>query len=454
MAKTGIHLFRKDLRVADNLALNELSSKVDNVVGIFIFDNRQIKKTSNNSHYHSHRSAQFIVECVADLKKQCGNKLVVAYGNTTKVIEDIIQSINPTALSFNADFTPYAHKRDQAIVSICKKHGVNTVINDHDQYHLKSDMLLKKDQTPYMVFGSFYKNMTKHTIPKPSSKKINWVKPRIDVESLNWKPSHNIFNGGRTEALIKMNTKIIIPTADHLTNQSSRLSAYLNFGCISVRELHYFYKQRYGNKSKMIENLAWRDFYNCIYRFADGGNEYRHIEVRYDKIKYPKVKESEWKRFIKCDTGFLLIDAIMTELLQTGYINNRARLLLSTFWIKYLKIDPFDPEYGSQSGFSRLLIDCSASQNKLNHQWVMGDLDFAGRRFGMKGTHSLTGRMIRIDNEMIKRYDPNYEYIAKWLPRFAHLDLKERKKIMKQSNPMYEWKSRYLEYANLFKSLR
>lgn len=451
--KVGIHLFRKDLRVFDNLALNDLSKEVDTVIGIFIFDSSQIKQTSDNAFYYSQRAAQFIVESVDDLKKQCDNKLVVAYGNTLKILETLLKSTNASALSFNADFSSYATKRDNAIVELCKRNDIRTIINSDDQCLMDFNSLLKKDGKPYMVFGSFYKNLSSKPITKPTTKKINWSKPKITYESLDWTPTNNVIIGGRTNGLFKLKNKVVMFDNDHLTNTSSQLSAYLNQGCLSIREVYYSIKNQFGNKSKMLESIAWRDFYLCIYRFAAGGNEYRHIDERYDLIKWPKVKEAEWKRFIKCDTGFLLIDAIMTELLQTGFINNRARLLLGTFWIKYLLISPFDPEYGSQVGFSRLLFDCSASQNKLNHQWVIGDLDFAGRRFGMKGTHSLTGRMIRIDNDMIKKFDPNYEYIAKWLPRFTNVDLKERKKMMKESNTMFVWKDRYMQYAKLFNTL-
>ena len=455
MTRVGIHVFRKDLRVVDNLALNQLANYVDVVIGIFIFDSSQIKRTSANSNYHSNQSAQFLVDSVKDLKAQCNNKLIIAYGSTLKIIESMLTEIEPTALSFNADFTPYSVERDDAIIDMCNKYQIKVIANTEDQLHRSSNLLLKPDKTPYMVFGPFTKNLFSSPIPMPTTKTIKWVNSKkVNLTSLDdkgWNPIQTIFKGGRTEALKKMKMSVVPAETDYLTNESSQLSAYINFGCLSIREVHHHIKKTFGSNSKMIQSLAWRDFYLCIYRFKEHGNAYQHLDERYNQIKWPKINETEWKRFVKCDTGFLMIDAIMTELLQTGYINNRARLLLATFWIKYLIIDPFNPEYGSQTGFSRLLIDCSACQNKLNHQWVIGDLDYAGRRFSMKGTNSLTGRMIRIDNEMIKRYDPQYEYIAKWLPRFANLDLKERKKITKNITPMYNWRERYLQYAKLFK---
>ena len=454
MTKIGIHVFRKDLRICDNLALNQLANHVDEIIGVFIFDQLQIKRNNTNANHYSDKSAQFLIDCVEDLKQQCNGKLLVTYGNTMKVLESIIKEINPDAISFNDDFTPFALERDNHMARLCDKYKITVFRNQEDQFHKNPDLLVKSNGSPYMVFGPFKKLLLSSPVSSPTSKRIKWITSRkIDIISLKdkgWNPIQTIFKGGRTEAIKKMKMNITTSETDHLMNESSQLSAYLNYGCLSIRELHHHVLKTFGSKCKMLESLAWRDFYLCIFRFRDHGNEYRHIDERYDKLKFPKVNQIEWKRFVKCDTGFLLIDAIMTELLQTGYINNRARLLLATFWIKYLLINPFNPEYGSQTGFSRLLIDCAACQNKLNHQWVIGDLDYAGRRFCMKGTNSLSGRMIRIDNDMIKRYDPNYEYIAKWIPRFANLDLKERKKITKNIKTMYDWKERYLQYANLF----
>lgn len=451
--KIGIHIFRKDLRTIDNLALNQLANVVDAVVGIFIYDSKQIHRNTKNRNYYSERAAQFIVDSIQDLKAQCDNKLIVACGETSAILKELINKVQPTALSFNADFTPFALKRDEEIRKMCEAKNIQVIINDHDQCHTEITNLLKKDGAPHMIFGSFYKNLMKQNVPKPTTKRIKWYKPNFAIDKLKWESVYTVLEGGRTKGLERLRKKITQHENDHLINDSSQLSPYLNQGCLSVREVYHHFKNQYGSKSKLLQSIAWRDFFLCIYRFADNGNAYSHIDARYDKLKWKKVNESDWKRFIKCDTGFVLIDAIMTEFLHTGFINNRARLLIGTFWTKYLLIDPFDPEYGAQTGFSRLLIDCNASQNSNNHKWIIGDLDFAGRRFKMAKTHPLTGRMIRIDNEMIKRYDPEFEYIKKWLPVFQGKSVKECKKMVKEITPMYEWKERYMQYAKMFDNI-
>jgi deoxyribodipyrimidine photo-lyase len=94
------------------------------------------------------------------------------------------------------------------------------------------------------------------------------------------------------------------------------------------------------------------------------------MDKRFDKIKWKNNKE-EWNTLINSQTGFLIIDAAMNEMKITGFMHNRARMLVGVFWTKYLLINIFHPKYGSQVGYSKYLVDAiGPSQNKMNHQWI------------------------------------------------------------------------------------
>jgi len=450
----GIHIFRKDLRVHDNFALNDLASKVNQIIGVFILDPVQIKYSQANKSHYSFHSAQFVMDSLSDLNLQCEHKLLVLSGNPAIIIAELIKSVNPTAISFNADFTPYALKRDKAIIAECKRMNVDTIVDNDDQTLIEMNKELKQNGEPYMTYGPFVKQLLTKDIHKLKTTHINWSKSHsFKTTKLPTFVDHRTWIGGRAEALRRLNSTLFDRSNDHMSTKTSQLSAYLNLGCISIREIYWKLKLR--NKTiDPIKTILWRDFLLCIYRFHPSANKYdTFVDERYGKLKWSHLSKNEWDQFENCKTGFLLIDAAMAELKETGFINNRARLLLATFWIKYLIVSPLDPKYGAQTGFSKLLIDCCSSQNKLNHLWVLGDLDFAGRRFCAKGAHPLTGRMIRIDNDMIKRYDPKYEYISKWIPEFAGKTLKEQKQLTKEINTMYDWKKRYSQYIALFKSI-
>lgn len=135
----------------------------------------------------------------------------------------------------------------------------------------------------------------------------------------------------------------------------------------------------------------------------------------------------------------------MNELRITGFINGRSRILLGIFWTKYLLLNPFNKKYGSFFCFSRLLIDAiGPTQNKMNHHWLT-ELDYAGKKYGKKG-YPLSGRYFDISNHNIKKYDPEFIYIKKWIPKLSHLSIVEikhfvasQKTIFNPINQYHKW---------------
>ena len=147
------------------------------------------------------------------------------------------------------------------------------------------------------------------------------------------------------------------------------------------------------------------------------------MDKRFDKIKWKNNKE-EWNTLINSQTGFLIIDAAMNEMKTTGFMHNRARMIVGVFWTKYLLINPFHLKYGSQVGFSKYLVDAIGStQNKMNHHWIT-ELDYPGRKYSRKGV-PLSGRPMKIGNDQIKKFDKECVYIKKWLPELKDIPNKE-----------------------------
>lgn len=470
----GIYIFRKDLRLHDNLALIELSKQCQEILPIFIFDNYQIDQNENNKYYRSNNAIQFMCESLLDLNQQLNNKLVFFKGEPIKILEKIIKSINIQSrkkydniiIGFNLDYTKYALKRDLQIKDLCKNLNINTLTIEHDHTLIPFDNMIKSDGKAYMVYGAFYKNAIKTKVKEPINNKFkNFINLKFnfdfDKSKIDTLYKYNKYlaqNGGRKEALKKIHNdevyKLYSKSRDLLTFNTYQVSAALNFGCISIREFYYIIK----SNIEIRKQLYWRDFYTCILKTIPNANSYSlMIDSRFNKVKWSN-KYKNWNLMMESKTGYLIIDAAIRELIKTGYIGNRVRLILGTFWIKYLLINPLHPKYGSQVGFSRYLVDCNTSQNKLNHQWFT-DLDLPGRRFAKRGCNPLTGRMMRIDNEVIKKFDPDCSYIKKWLPELKDISNKElykwNKEIQKKYNihvaPIFNWEEQYKEYCKLFK---
>lgn len=466
----GIFLFRKDFRIHDNLALHSLCQLCSTIIPIFIFDPYQVDETKDNKWYRSNHAIQFMCESLVDLYIQTQKKLLLLYGNPSTILDIVFKqlklSYDTIYIGMNLDYTKYALKRENDIYKICTQHNITVITCEHDHVLIPFEKMIKKDKTAYLVYNAFYEN-AKKTKPKlPISlksykfismtfKQLKSLQPS-QLKMFYKENKHIAQKGGRAIALKKINNSKVYKQyeshRDFLDFHTFEISAYLNFGCISIREFYMKMKQNIV----ITKQIYWRDFYHCILRYTPYANHYnRCINKDYEKIKWLS-NEKEWNMLMQAKTGFLMIDAGMRELMQTGYIGNRMRLILGSFWIKYLRIHPLHPKYGSAVGYSRFLVDCNASQNKLNHQWL---LELDRYRFAPKN-HRLSGRPFRIDNEMVKKYDKDCIYIKKWIPELKNIPIQDLYKWDQTYTkyhlhvpPIFNWKGRYLDWMTSTKGL-
>jgi hypothetical protein len=126
-------------------------------------------------------------------------------------------------------------------------------------------------------------------------------------------------------------------TRNTLNISTTNLSAYLNFGCVSIREAFYILKKKFVINSPLVRQLIWREFYYHLgYGFIDRFG--KSLKIKYDKIKWGN--NSSWfKKWKEGKTGFPIVDACMMQLNTTGYMHNRGRLIVSSFLIKNLITD-------------------------------------------------------------------------------------------------------------------
>ena len=489
----GLFIFRKDFRIEDNRGLIKLSEKCKEIIPIFIFDPKQVELDSKNKYYLSFPALRFICESIKDLdmnikKNNSKSRLLIFYGNPIKVLGYVIKKIhknNNIIVGFNLDYTLYSISRDKEIFDFLKNKNIENITNLDDYTLCDMDLLLKEPNIPYKQYGAFKKNMleNKSKFNKPNYKKIKFItnnkfksdkilnyneidelwKEYLDI---NYKPLEIGSRKIALEIIKNLNEfKDYNTKRDLLSYETTHLSAYLNFGLISERELYWSLVNKLGDSSQLINQVIWRDYYLCLLRFLEGANSYSlHIDSRYNKLKWTNIiplKTSavwkEWNQMINSQTGFLLVDAAIRELIHTGFMHNRCRMIVGVFSVKYLKINPLCRYIGLNDWFSRFLLDCSTSQNKLNTQWVT-ELDFPGKKFSPSKA-PIAGRPMNISNIMIKKWDYNCIYIKKWLPHLADTDNKiiyswDTKYIEKlHPKPIFDSKIRYKEWITLCESV-
>lgn len=479
----GIFIFRKDLRIIDNRGLIKLSNSCKEIIPIFIFDPYQIDLNEKNKNYLSFPALKFLCESVNDLYNNIKNnksQLYIFYGKPKNVVKYVLEYLlkktqdKTICLGFNQDFTKYSIERDNIIIELCNTMNIPIIINDDDSTLCSMDLLLKdtKNNIPYKQYGAFRKNLLKNKFNIVNKKNIKFSQNIIKFKKLlnlndlhdfwikNIHKNYEPIQIGKRILALKIlknikNFKNYNTMRDTLSYKTTNLSAYLNFGLISERELYESAKENIGYSSLIISQIIWRDYYITLLRYLEGASSYdNHIDDRYNKIKWLNNKaKKEWDTMMESKTGFLIVDAAIKEILTTGYMHNRARLIVGVFAVKYLKINPLCRYYGLHDWFSRSLVDCCTSQNKLNCQWVT-ELDFPGKKFAPSNA-PIAGRPMSIYNSTIKKWDPSCEYIKKWLPQLSNIDNKvlynwdTKYDQNVHPGPMFDSKKRYQEWIIL-----
>ena len=451
----GIHIFRRDLRLYDNVALYDLSKKVKGIIPIFIFDPFQIDHTSENEHYRSDPAVKIMIESLDDLNKDLGNKLQYFYGQPDHVLEKIIKLVKPSHISYNADFSQYSLKRDKLMDEVIKKHDIELIKNMDDHCLNKMELYLNKDKI-YKIFSAFYKNGIKNKVrdeesePKnfTTSSKLHDITYKKDIHHFYDKSLTNLVHGGRKEALKILHNmgkfKDYDDERDNLMYNTTFLSTYLKFGCVSIVEVHNRMKK--FKLTALIRQLYWRMFHFVLCRF--NYNNYSFTDEFFPHVKW-KNNLKEAKALWSGNTGFPVIDAGVRQLIQTGYMHNRLRLYVSNFAIKILHHNPFEKHWGGQVQFSKMLIDCCYANNYGNWNNSLGPYDVPGYRFGKKNT--MSGRLY--DPTNFKKWDVKLEFIRKYIPELKDVPDKDvfnwHKSNTKYSvyvKPIIEFKERKEEW--------
>ena len=431
--ENGLFIFRRDFRVIDNIGLNLANSKCKHIYPIFIFTPEQV--TGANK-FKSDNAVQFMIESLQDLSSQIskmGGHLMCFYGHNNSIVSYLIKTLDIDLVCFNADYSPYAIQRELGIIKICDK--MNVAVEYGQDYYLHPPGTIRNGSgDPYQKFTPFYQASLKKKVDSPASlRKIHFSSTNKHLQnSISLAQALNKFtkinpnilvHGGRTDAIKQLkiaakNIKNYPRTHNELTHPTSQLSAYIKFGCISIREVY----KTFRSKHDFIRQLFWRDFYaNILYSFP-------HVLGSAMKPNYNKVRwhhNTSWfNKWCKGETGYPVVDAGMRELLETGYKDNRARLITSSFLVKTLLIDWQQGE----KHFATNLTDYDPASNNGNWQWTAGS-----------GADSQPYFRIFNPWEQAKNFDPDCEYVKKWIPELKDVPNKD----------ILNWEETYSQYKTI-----
>ena len=421
---------RQDLRLSDNPALYHAASQGELIV-IYIYD------TENPAQYKLGGASKWwlrhsLKSLIADFKKH-DIQLIIKKGDPFKILTELIDAENITALYYNRCYEPFAIKRDTKI-----KQELAIEVNSYNASLLYEPWQIKNGQGQFFkVFTPFWKACLNFATPEepletPDLKAATHQQKSLTVNELDLLPKNpdwsvgfdKQWQVGEQAAQDKLHNFLDTGLKNYATerdlpaevNGTSILSPHLHFGEISSRqifqavkfheELHPAKDTSYSIK-RYVAELGWREFsYYLLYHFKELPEQAFNKKFSNFPWQNDKNHLQAWRKGL---TGYPIVDAGMRQLWQSGWMHNRVRMIVASFLTKHLLIDW---RLGAEH-FYDCLLDADLASNSASWQWVAGSGADAAPYF-------------RIFNPIMqsKKFDSNGEYIKKWVPELAHLDTK------------------------------
>jgi deoxyribodipyrimidine photo-lyase len=438
MKRRAIVWFRQDLRLHDNEALATALRMAEEIIPVFIFDERVFFGTTRFGFPKVGKfRAKFILESVADLQKNIeniGGGLIIHVGRPEQVLSELAQSLKASWVICNRERT---HEEVLVQDGLEKKLwgiGVELLYTRGKMLYHTQDLPMPVQHTPdsFTQFRKENEHVTQVREPIPSPNALPPLPTGVDkgtlpaLTDLGHEPFEADpkavlpFKGGETEALRRLRyyfwEKDLLSTYKETRNgligpdYSSKFSPWLAQGALSPKlvyhEIKRYERERVSNESTywLFFELLWRDFFRLMGKkygnriFLIGG-------IQGKSMRQLKNDPELFERWAKGQTGVPFVDANMRELAATGWMSNRGRQNVASFLVRDLKVNwQMGAEY-----FESLLLDYDPCSNWGNWNYVAG-----------VGSDLREDRYFNILSQA-RAYDPNGDYVRYWVPELAHI---------------------------------
>ncbi|WP_452222641.1 DASH family cryptochrome [Lacinutrix chionoecetis] len=426
--KVSLVWFRNDLRIHDNVTLNNAISESETVIALYCFNPRQFKKDKFGFVKTEKFRAQFLIETVSDLKEQLKSlniPLFVYYDYPENSILKLKAKFN-----FNALYLQKEWAQEEVLDLERVKNTLNESIPIHEEYNQflyhPNNLDFDIKALPH-IFTTFRKHVEKHVAVSKLNETPLRTKLSKSFENTNKIPTLNDlglndytqhvntafpFKGGEKEALKRLNyyffeTKKLgfyKKTRNGLIGKdfSSKFSPWLANGSLSPKLIYWkvkeFEQEQFKNQSTywLIFELIWRDYFKYI--SMKHGNSIFKLGGILEKEYTWDTNKTKILKWINGETNQPFVNANMIELQNTGWMSNRGRQNVASYFAKQLKLDwRIGAAY-----FESLLIDYDVHSNYGNWMYVAGvGNDPRNRTFNVK--------------EQANRYDSAGKYQRLWL---------------------------------------
>lgn len=413
-ARVTLALFTRDLRVHDNPVLAAAHREGDAVVPLFVLDDAIL-----GGSYAAPNRVRFLLAALGELDaglRAIGGRLVLRRGKVVDEVAAVAAEVGASVVHTAADASGYSSRRERALRDRLAADGRELRVHSAVVTAADPEVLVPSTgRDHFAVFSPYFRKWAQSHQRRPLGAPRALTLPEVRGEKLPaaaelapGDPSPGLAVGGERTGRTLVRDWLAGPVAryadrhdDLAGDATSRLSPYLHFGCLSPVELVHRVDMDTEGGHAFARQLAWRDFYAQLLgaRPDAAHRDYREGPVRWEDD--PAGAEA-WKQG---RTGYPLVDAAMRQLREEGWMHNRGRLITASFLAKSLRVDW---RVGA-AHFLHWLVDGDIANNQLNWQWVAGT-----------GTDTRPNRVLN-PLRQAERYDPDGEYVRRYIPELAHL---------------------------------
>ena len=429
---TALVLLRRDLRLEDNPALHAACDAHERLLVAYVHAPHEESpwQPGAASRWWLHHS----LRAMQDSLQRQGGQLFIACGDTLAALRTLIRQCRADTVHWNRRYEPEAVAHDTALKATLREDGIMVESHPGNLWFEPWQVSTEQDQ-PYRVFTPFWRKLRAQlqvVAPLPRARAREWLRlpgsvplaelgllPRIGWDAGFHEAWHPGEAGARELLEIFADDALSAYKAERdkpARHGTSRLSPHLHFGEITPRQIHHILQARLEHASARrkpdsepyLRELGWREFaHHLLYHFPE--TPATNFNPRFDAFRWTDRDAGVLDRWQRGATGIPLVDAGMRELWTTGWMHNRARMVVASWLTKNLRQHWL---YGAR-WFWDTLVDADLANNTLGWQWVAGCGADAAPYFRVFNPYSQAAK-----------FDPEAVYLKRWLPELAKLPSK------------------------------